>query len=208
MKLLAAGLILIAGVAWAQWSPSDYPDCAGASDALRYSRTTGAFSCGQIEAGEGGGALPAGMIAAFNAACPSGWTELAAAQGRVIVGLPSGGTLAGTVGTALTNLENRTHAHTYSEVVNHTHTVTVTDPGHVHTQRYHAATTGGLSGPTTVPDTSSNTPTNYGVTTASATTGITAATANPAGGVAQGTTATKATGDVIPYIQLRLCEKD
>lgn len=71
-----------------------------------------------------------------------------------------------------------------TDVINHTHPVNITDAGHVHTQRYHAATTGGLSGPVTAPDTSSNTPTNYGLTTASATTGITATTSNPAGGVA------------------------
>ena len=56
--------------------------------------------------------VPAGAVMFFNlASCPSGWTELTAARGRTITGLPSGGALAGTVGTALTNLENRTHTH-------------------------------------------------------------------------------------------------
>ena len=51
---------------------------------------------------------PSGAIMFFNlASCPSGWTELTAARGRYLVGLTSGGTLAGTAGTALTNLENR-----------------------------------------------------------------------------------------------------
>ena len=44
----------------------------------------------------------------FNlSSCPSGWTALAAAQGRYLVGLTSGGTLGGAVGTALTNSEDR-----------------------------------------------------------------------------------------------------
>lgn len=59
--------------------------------------------------------------------CPTGWTELTSARGRYIVGLPSSGTLAGTAGTALTNLENRnlgTHTHSASAVnSNHTHTL-------------------------------------------------------------------------------------
>jgi hypothetical protein len=68
--------------------------------------------------------VPAGTVSFFNlAACPSGWTELTAAQGRYLVGLPSGGTLGGTTGTALTNGEDR-------PVGQHDHGVT--DPGHVH----------------------------------------------------------------------------
>ena len=44
----------------------------------------------------------------FNlASCPLGWSELIAAQGRYLVGLNSGGTLAGTTGTALTDGEDR-----------------------------------------------------------------------------------------------------
>ena len=48
---------------------------------------------------------PAGAVMFFNlASCPSGWTELTSARGRYLVGRPSGGALAGTQGTALTNL--------------------------------------------------------------------------------------------------------
>ena len=56
----------------------------------------------------------AGQIAAFNGSCPTGWTEFTSARGRTIVGTPSGGTNAGTVGTAFSNLENRTHTHSFS----------------------------------------------------------------------------------------------
>ncbi|KKU95054.1 MAG: LPXTG-motif cell wall anchor domain protein, partial [Candidatus Gottesmanbacteria bacterium GW2011_GWA1_48_13] len=52
-----------------------------------------------------------GQISAFATACPSGWTEYTAARGRTVVGTPASGTIAGTVGTALTDLEDRTHSH-------------------------------------------------------------------------------------------------
>ena len=48
-----------------------------------------------------------GQISAFNGACPSGWTELTELRGRFIVGLVDGGTLAQSVGDALTNGELR-----------------------------------------------------------------------------------------------------
>jgi hypothetical protein len=127
------------------------------------------------------------------------WSSFGA--GKVMVGLDSGDAdfdTAEEVGGAKTKVisahsgtavaAHASHTHTYSQVVNHTHTISVTDPGHTHAQRYHATATGAASGPTTVPDTSSSTPTNYALTTASATTGITASSANPAGGVASGTT--------------------
>lgn len=38
--------------------------------------------------------------------CPANWTVVTETQGRAITGVPSAGTLAGTVGTALTNLGN------------------------------------------------------------------------------------------------------
>lgn len=70
----------------------------------------------------------------------------------------------------------------FTSVINHTHVVTVNDPGHAHTQRHLPTATGALIGQTI--DTSmSGTLANSGITTANATTGITATTANPAGGV-------------------------
>ena len=48
-----------------------------------------------------------GQIAAFNGPCPTDWNELTVLRGRFIVGLVDGGTLAGTRGTALTDLEIR-----------------------------------------------------------------------------------------------------
>ncbi|MDP3764880.1 MAG: hypothetical protein Q8R04_00050 [Nanoarchaeota archaeon] len=52
--------------------------------------------------------VPSGAVMFFNLpSCPSGWTELTSARGRYIVGLQSGGSLGGTVGTALSGQENR-----------------------------------------------------------------------------------------------------
>jgi len=50
---------------------------------------------------------PSGTIAFFRASCPSGWTEYTAARGRYIVGTPSGGSATATVGTAMSDKENR-----------------------------------------------------------------------------------------------------
>lgn len=62
--------------------------------------------------------------------CPSGWSELTAARGRTLVGLPASGSLAGTSGTPLGNLETRQHTHTVSppsfttsSVPTHSHSV-------------------------------------------------------------------------------------
>ncbi|HBB67406.1 MAG TPA: hypothetical protein DCZ93_08945 [Elusimicrobia bacterium] len=69
--------------------------------------------------------MPSGLSMYFNlATCPAGWTELTLLRGRYLVGVPSGGTISGAVGTQLTNLENRAvgqHTHTYSET-SHSHT--------------------------------------------------------------------------------------
>jgi hypothetical protein len=74
--------------------------------------------------------VPTGAVTFFNAtACPAGWTEYTAARGRAIVGMPAGGTLADAVGTALTNVENRAHAHTADPA---SATSTISDP-HTHT---------------------------------------------------------------------------
>ena len=103
------------------------------------------------------------------------WAAIAA--GRVLVGLDAsdtdfdlveetGGAKTKTIAQA--NLPNISTgagtAHTHVQDA-HTHT----QNAHNHSERYHSATTGPLSGLTTAPDTSSNTPTNYGLVTADAT---------------------------------------
>ena len=117
------------------------------------------------------------------------WTQIA--QGRALVGQDSGDTQfdvaeetsgAKTVAAAGTNSTPTFTGTPFSGVINHTHTVDVTDPGHTHVQGVNSAATGGLAGAT--PDASTNTRINSGYSTSSGTTGITAGTQNPAGGVA------------------------
>lgn len=68
--------------------------------------------------------VPAGFVGFFNlVSCPTGWSELIGAQGRYLVGKPSGGTQGATVGTALSDQENRA-------IGRHTHGAS--DPGHSH----------------------------------------------------------------------------
>ena len=129
----------------------------------------------------GGAGVPAGFVGFFNlSVCPTGWSELTAAKGRYLVGLPSGGTLAGTKGTALSNLEDR-------PVGQHNHTVN--DPGHGHS--YHKSVVGGGSFISGALDTSAA---NVDTTT------------NPTGisinnsGIVSGTNA--------HYLQLLVCQKD
>jgi hypothetical protein len=124
--------------------------------------------------------LPAGAVSFFNlAACPTGWSELTAARGRYLVGLPSGGTLLQGVGTALTGGENR-------PVGQHTHGVL--DPGHNHT--FSSARGTGFT--TTGSQPGSPEGTN---STNRSTTGI---SLQNAGSVA---------GTNAPYLQLLSCEK-
>ena len=65
--------------------------------------------------------LPSGLIMMKSSAnCPSGWTEYTSTRGRALVGVPSGGSVEGTVGSALTDLQDKTHSHTGPS---HSHTI-------------------------------------------------------------------------------------
>lgn len=56
--------------------------------------------------------MPAGTVAFFDRTdCPAGWQPLEAAQGRTLVGRPAGGSLGGTRGTPLLDLEIPAHVH-------------------------------------------------------------------------------------------------
>ena len=85
--------------------------------------------------------VPEGTIAFYAAtACPPGWDEYTAAQGLAIVGLPSGGSVAGGFGTPMGNNEDRTgHTHDVDPAAvdsstdgAHDHTGS-TSPGGAHT---------------------------------------------------------------------------
>ncbi len=90
--------------------------------------------------------VPSGSVMFFDLpACPTGWTELTAARGRALVGLPQSGTLGHTVGSPLTDGEDRQHTHDVnpasvdtSSTGSHTHAVdpasrnTSSNGGHGH----------------------------------------------------------------------------
>jgi hypothetical protein len=148
----------------------------------------------------GSGSLPAGAIVMIaSGTCPSGFVEETSLSARMPLGTLAANSDVGTTGgadditpagtvsqPAFTGSALPSHTHDYSDVINHTHSVTVNDPGHTHVQSVNSNTTGGTSGYT--PDTSTNTGAASGYSTQSATTGITASTTNPSGGVATGTT--------------------
>lgn len=84
----------------------------------------------------GVGAVPAGAVMFFDLAeCPAGWSPMNSAHGRVLVGVPSVGTVGTQVGTPLTD----GGARVITEVPKHAHTVdppaatTSTDGAHSHT---------------------------------------------------------------------------
>lgn len=58
--------------------------------------------------------IPSGMIIMTSGACPAGFAEYTDARGRHIVGVPAGGTVAGTLGTALTDLQENSHNHEFT----------------------------------------------------------------------------------------------
>lgn len=139
-----------------------------------------------------GGSIPANLIAHTTATtAPSGWTEYTAGRGRVLVGTPLSGTAGGTVGTALTDLQNPTHTHT--------------GPSHTHSQNTSAYGNGGSGWP---PSTSAL------VAASSSADGTGIYNLNDAGGgsttryyptlgvSAAGTGATGATSATMPYVQL------
>ena len=150
-----------------------WPADDGAADGILQTDGSGALTWATLDAGEiatgtlasARGGVPANAIFfTTSTSCPSGYTEYTTLRGRYAVGLVATGTSAATVGTALTNTENRA-------VGQHTHTQTahghgVTDTGHAHGIDGSSNTNGGTgNGPRT--GTSTN------ALSSSSTTGIT-----------------------------------
>jgi hypothetical protein len=160
---------------------------AGANGAQGAPGTNGAAGAAGTPGTPGADAIaPAGAVMHFDlAACPSGWSPYAPALGRYLVGTPAGGTFGATVGTALSNQENRpTGQHTHA----------VNDPGHTHTVDYDTDQLANLGN--TIGGTHQVGVNDGHATSQVAFTGITIANA----GSVAGTNA--------PYVQLLVCRKD
>lgn len=82
--------------------------------------------------------------------------------------------------------DHAAHTHAYTEIVNHTHAVSITDPGHAHDE--YAPTSANSGTVLFANDTNASGSSDSTLDTGSSTTGISATTANPSGGVASGTT--------------------
>lgn len=111
-----------------KWNVVEW-ECANDTDTDTDTDTLADLSCqdGQVAMYSGGSwacaslpqsSVPSGTVLFFNLPdCPPGYTELAGASGRYLVGRPAGGTLGASVGTALGDQENRAvglHGHTAS----------------------------------------------------------------------------------------------
>lgn len=165
--------------------------CRRSERKLSWNRAGRVGPAGPAGAAGADAVAPAGAVGFFAlSACPAGWDAYAPAQGRYVVGLPTGGTLEGTDGTALTDKEDR-------PVGQHTHTVD--DPGHTHDVEVDPILDGGNVVAQRVTGTA-DTQSGFVKQTVSAKalkafTGITIANA----GLVAGTNA--------PYVQLLACKK-
>lgn len=84
--------------------------------------------------------VPASLVVLSTSACPAGYGELPSFYGRFIKGMPAGGNVAGTIGTALGNLGTLSHTHTGA--------TGLTDLAHTHDLELPNTSSGGPSGVT------------------------------------------------------------
>ncbi len=179
-----------------------WPADDGAADGILQTDGSGALTWATLDAGaittgalaSARGGVPANAVIFLPAtSCPTGYTEYTTLRGRYAVGLVANGTSAATVGTALTNTENRAvgqHTHTQNA-----HNHGITDAGHTHTYNEHGGSTSAFTETGTVSG-------NGSQNTGNSTTGITinnrTATNQNTGSV---------TGTNAPYVQLLACQK-
>lgn len=146
------------------------------------------------------GTTSGGVMFYDSTSCPAGWSEYTPARGRTVVGLPDGGNLNGTVGSALADQENRAHNHGFTiPSGNHTHSV---NPPLTGTQ-YFGSTERSIVNPTAdffdrwIINQSSH---NHGVNIPNFSSG--------SAGIHDHATNNQYTSQVMPYLQLLACEKD
>lgn len=167
-------------------------DCSvGGGSNTVFCRSNGsAWAALQIGNGGGGSSVPSGAILIINSgSCPVGYTEVSSFNGKTLLGtLAANGDIGSTGGSdTLTPVGTISQpvftGDPITDILNHTHGISINDPGHGHlTQRYPTAT-GGSSG-FTIDTSMSGTPANNTLPVASSATGVTASSANPSGGVA------------------------
>ncbi len=138
----------------------------------------------------GGGGLPSGaVVLVISGSCATtlgaGWSEVSSLSGKFVLGtVAANGDIAATGGsdsiTPAGSVSQPTFTGTpFSEVISHTHAVNINDPGHAHGQQVRNTSTAGSAGAQ-----GANTANNATAgTTVSATTGISATTSAPGGGV-------------------------
>jgi len=217
---LAAGLALTGGL-YAQTHLVQlgglnyyWPTSPGSSADVLINAGNGVLTWGPVSPG-GGALMPAGAIVyATGGACPAGYTEYTAGRGYYVVGI-NGGSTTTTVGTALTNAQDRavgTHNHSGSESLSpsaggHSHTFNDTTHSHTVLGEGSLALLNFTGSPRNLvgrrPGTTSHDVGSSGTgatvtNTAPSATGSQTATINNAGSVA---------GTNAPYVQLIMCQK-
>lgn len=207
MQKLVIGLLvgLVSSATYAQIRNSSgalvTPQLSGnASDVLKGDGTVGAV--------EGGSGLPSGAIIFIDTgSCPTGYTEVAALNDKMVRGTVDASGDVGQTGGSDSVTPTFT-GDASAVVVNHTHVVEVTDPGHAHGEQAPSSASSGAM--KYALDTNASGTQAAGLNTASATTGITATTANPAGGAASYTPAgtISAIDNKAAYVNLIGCKKD
>ncbi|MFC1610986.1 hypothetical protein ACFL6C_08510 [Myxococcota bacterium] len=168
----------------------------------------GCVGSAELDVTVAGSLVPSGMIAFFAGDCPSGWTEYESAQGRVPVGLVTDGTIGFQQGTALVDQGLRQ----ITNVPEHDHTIdpppTTTDDQGAHRHALHKSdcTAGPGAWASLLPN-CNNEPNSAWREDNVADAGSHSHSLDVVSFASQ--TAGSSSVDVtMPYVQLRVCEKD
>lgn len=190
---------------------SQFADHAARADVARDAEALNGSTAASLVAQ----AVPSGAVMFFNlTSCPLGWTEFTVARGRALVGLPAGGMRGATVGTGLSDREDRAHSHSFSSTA-----ITSTNGAHGHVVDPPAVSVTTGASATRTPATSegsglgsgSYAPASRHNHVHSVSVDIPATTSVTSGAhshsVTLPSTDTATTSSVMPYIQLLVCQK-
>jgi hypothetical protein len=186
LRILTLFLTMVIGATWVFAQSHDGqganlpPSCSFGATFVKSGAGAGPYWCSAPNvwtslAGSGSGSgLAAGeIIIKLSGACSTGFEEATELNGRTLIGTLAANGDVGTTGGS----------DSITQVLQHTHMVTVTDPGHAHAMNVGA--TDDTSAPFDRADAGTNASGAQATTaTGGNFTGVTAATANPAGSVA------------------------